>query len=476
MYPLSRTDTSAELEAFRGLTVIMSFVPTRSRSVVLVTMCAAMFLVQLDVTVVNIALPTIGTDLRTGLPQLQWVVDAYAVVLASLLLFGGALGDIAGHRRVVLWGFGLFGLASVGCALAGEASALIACRAVQGIGSALLLPGSLAVITAAYPGRREQAGALGVWAGVSALALPAGPLLGGLVVTAVGWRPLFWLNVPLVLVAMLACVRFVRAEAPTGRRRVDVPGVVTGAIALAAAVFAAIDAGNAGLSGRVLVALVIAVAAATSFVLVERRVSDPLLPPELFASRQFAGANLVAGAMNFVGLGTVLVATLYLQRVLALGASGAAVRMLPLFVPLSLLAPVTGRLVGRYGPRPLMAAGLVLGGLAMTNLLRVVPVSGYLTFVPTLVGLGAGMGLLTAAVVAAAVGGAPPDRAGVASGVNNTARQAGGALGVAVFGALAGEPSRASAFVGGLHVIGVIGAALWFAAVALTVYSVRAVK
>jgi len=435
---------------------------------VLLTMCAGMFLVQLDVTVVNVALPTIGAQLGAGLPALQGIVDGYSVVLAALLLAGGAIGDVLGHRRVVGWGFTVFGLASAGCALAPGTAVLIGFRVVQGLGAALVLPGTLAVITAVFPERREQARALGVWAGVSALALSAGPLLGGVLVTVGGWRVLFGLNVPLVAFALVAARRLVPASAPVPGRRIDVGGAITAAVALAAVVFGLIDSNP--------VAFAVAVPAVGALVFAERRAADPMLPPSLLRSRQFVGANLVAGAMNFAGLGMILVDTLYLQDVLGERPLAAALGLLPGFVPLAVLAPVTGRLAARYGPRPLMIAGLAVGAVAMLDLLRLGPASGYATFLPAWLGLGVGMGLLTAAVVAAAVGGVPPERGGVAGGVNNTARQAFGAIGVAVFGAVAGEPADHAGFLSGLHLLGVLGAGSWVVAIGVTLVSVRSAR
>ncbi|SEF32406.1 MFS transporter, DHA2 family, methylenomycin A resistance protein [Amycolatopsis pretoriensis] len=417
----------------------------------LFTMCAGMFLVQLDVTVVNVALPSIGTDLGAGLAALQWVVDGYAVVLAALLLTGGALGDVFGHRRVVLAGFALFGAASAACGVAGTAPWLVAARAGQGLGAALLLPGTLAVITNAYPGRAERARALGIWAGVSALALSAGPVLGGAVVAAAGWRPVFWLNVPIVLVAALATRRLV-PRGDRGPGRVDVGGIATAAPALGAGVYAVI--------GGSLVAGLVAVVLLAAFLVVEHRSAHPMLP--LDVARRTAAANFVAAAMNFAGIGAILVLTLYLQGVRHAGPLEAGLEVLPLFLPLSVLAPVAGRLAGRFGPRPPMVAGLALGALGMLNLLRLNGSSGYADLLPTLLGLGVGMGLLTTAVVTAAVAGIPPGRAGVASGINNTARQAGGALGVAVLGAE------------DLHVAGLIAAVLWLVAIGVTLTGVRA--
>ncbi|QYN20976.1 MFS transporter [Amycolatopsis sp. DSM 110486] len=428
------------------------------RPALLITLCTGMFLVQLDVTVVNVALPTLGEQLHAGLTALQWVVDGYSVVLAALLLAGGALGDVLGHRGVVLTGLAVFGVASAACGFAQSASWLIAARAVQGIGAALLLPGTLAVINQQCPDPSTRARALGIWAGVSALALPAGPLLGGVLVSLAGWRPVFLLNVPIVLAAALAVRKLVQPGARTPGR-IDLPGATTAALALGAGVYAVI--------GRQPVAAVIAVTAAATFVVVEHRSADPMLPLGLLKSRRTAGATTISAAMNFVGLGAVLVFTLYLQSVLHLKPLDAGLALLPLFLPLVLLGPFSGRLTAKLGPRPPIIAGLLLGAAGLSALLRVDTATTYPTLLPALLGLGAGMGLLTAAVVTAAVTDAPPERAGIAGGVNNAARQAAGALGVAVFGAVAGDPANHPAFVHGLHTLGVIAAALWLAAAAL---------
>ncbi|MEV4313601.1 MFS transporter [Actinocrispum sp. NPDC049592] len=440
--------------------------PPRSRSrengLLLVVMCVGMFLVQLDVTVVNVALPQIADDLHTGLQGQQWVVDGYAVVLASLLLAGGTIGDRYGHKRVVLTGLALFGAASLVCGVAPNVGLLIAGRALQGLGAALLLPGTLAVITRAFPDEKEQAHAVGIWAGVSALALPAGPLLGGALVSGVSWRAVFLINLPVIAVAFPAAIRLVRETVDKHPRRLDIPGMALATLTLAAVVYAVIT------SGPNTAVWVAAAASLAGFLLWERHTPDPLLPLPLLRHPAFAGPNLVAGAMNLVGIGTIFVATLYLQTVQHHSAIVAGAMLLPLFVPLAALAPVTGRLTGRYGPRLPMTGGLVLGILGSLALLGLSPTSSYGRLLPVLLGLGVGMGLLTAAVVAAAVRSVPPDRSGLASGVNNTARQTAGAIAVAAYGAIAGSPTDGAGFTSGLHTIGVIGAVAWAAALALT--------
>lgn len=438
---------------------------------VLTVMCAGMFLVQLDVTVVNVALPSIGVDLGAGLTGLQWVVDAYAVALAALLLTGGALGDRYGHRRVVLTSLAGFAVASAGCGLAPTTGVLVAARAVQGVAAALLLPGTLAVITRTFPGRAEQARAVGIWAGISALALPTGPLLGGLLVATTGWRGVFWINLPVIAVALVATLRLVPADVGTRLRRLDLPGASLAALTLAALIYAVIEVGT-GLGLAVWGAAVVAVLAGIAFLRVEARAAAPMLPLSLLRSSAFVGANAVAGLMNLVGIGTIFVTTLYLQGVQQHNSLAAGALLLPLVVPLAALSPVTGRLAARLGPAAPMSVGLVVGAIGSLGLLLVSPTSSYLMLLPALLGLGIGMGLLVAATVAAAMRSVPAERAGLASGVNNTARQAAGAVGVAIYGVLVGVPTAPAQFVTGLHHVGVLGAALWLCALVITVVTV----
>jgi DHA2 family methylenomycin A resistance protein-like MFS transporter len=396
---------------------------TRPR-VLLVALCAGYFLVLLDVTIVNVALPSLADDLGAGTAGLQWVVDAYAVTLASLLLVAGTLGDVLGHRRVVLVGLAAFGVASVACGIAPSTGVLVGARAVQGVGAALLLPGTLALIGDAHPGRAEQARAIGIWAAVGGAALPAGPLLGGALVEWVSWRAVFLVNLPVVLAVALVIARGV-PRTPRTDRPVDGAGSALAALTLGAVVYAVIgDSPAATVSGAV-----VAVAAAAAFVAVERRVAAPMLPLGLFSRPSFALANGAAAVMNLATLGMLFVVTLWLQGDQGRSPFAAGLALLPLFLPLSAVAPVAGRVIARTGPRPPMAAGLLVGaaGFALLG-------TDHLT--TALLLWGSGIGVLTPAVVAGALASVEPARAGLASGVNNTARQAGGAVGVAVYGAI----------------------------------------
>ena len=424
-------------------------------------MCVGYFLVLLDVTVINVALPQIGAGLGASVSGLQWVVDGYALALAALLLAGGTIGDLRGHKPVVLSGLAVFGVASLGCGLAPSTGVLIAGRAVQGIGAALLLPGTLAIISRSFPERGEQARAIGIWAGVGSAALPAGPLLGGLLVQGLGWRWVFFLNVPIVLIAGAIALRIVGAEADRGTGRLDRAGVVLGAVTLAAATFAVILAGHTRLGAATVVAIVIAVLALAGFLRTEHTAAEPMLPLPLFRRPAFSTANGVAAVMNLGTLGLLFLLTLFLQSVQHRSALGAGVAVLPLFLPLTVLSPIAGRVTARRGPKPMMLTGLLLAAIGVALTATWTADTAYPLLLPAMLGWGIGLGLLTPAVVAAAIGAAPPERSGLASGVNNTARQAGGVIGIAAYGAIAGQPAHTGHFLSGLHITGLITAGLF---------------
>jgi MFS transporter, DHA2 family, methylenomycin A resistance protein len=436
---------------------------TSSRTVVLVVMCVGYFLVLLDVTVVNVALPSIGKDLQAGVGGLQWVVDGYAIALASLMLAGGTVGDLHGHKRVVLAGLATFGLASLGCAVAPSTAALVVFRVLQGAGAALLLPGTLAVIANAFPERGEQARAIGIWAGIGSVALAAGPLLGGALIEGIGWRAVFYINVPIVVAAFVAAAAVVEESTDPQGRRLDAAGVAFGALTLAAIIFAIIEAGHGGSTALIVTGAIVGLTALGVLIAVERARDDPMLPLDLFRRVDFSAANAIAGAMNCGTLGLLFVLTLYLQRVQGRSALEAGLAVVPLFTPLSILAPIAGRLTAKVGSRWPMAAGLLIAAVGVAILATVGAHASFLAILPALLLWGIGMGILTPAVVAAAVGAVPGERSGLASATNNTARQAGGAIGIAACGALAGTPG-APGFLGGFHTVALAVAALFAAA------------
>jgi DHA2 family methylenomycin A resistance protein-like MFS transporter len=431
-------------------------------------MCVGYFLVLLDVTIVNVALPTIASGLGAGVASLQWVVDGYAIALASLMLAGGSIGDLHGHKRLVLAGLSAFGVASLACGAAPSAGVLIAARVLQGAGAALLLPGTLAIVTRAFPEPGEQARAIGVWAGIGSLALPAGPVLGGALTAAFGWRAVFLVNVPIVIGAILVARRVVRETGESSEGAVDAAGAILAAGILATATFAFVELGRGGRTPLVVSTFALSIACLVAFVVLERSAPHPMLPLALFRRPDFSAANAVAGAMNLATLGMLFVLTLYLQDVQGRSALAAGLALLPLFLPLSVLAPLAGRLTARLGPRLPMTAGLLTAAVGVGLLAGASADSAYSELLPALLLWGIGLGVLTPAVVAAAVRTVPAARAGLAAAVNNTARQAGGAIGIAAFGAIAGSAASTRSFVSGMHTSALIAVGLWVIASVVT--------
>lgn len=335
-----------------------------------------------------------------------------------------------------------------------------------------MLPGTLAVISHVYPEGSEQARAIGIWAGVGSAALAAGPLLGGLLVQLVSWRAVFLLNVPIALVAVTLAGYVVRERSGDARGHLDVSGAALAAVLLGCVTFAFIEGGRAGLGVPTLAAIAGALVSAGAFLARERRAEEPMLPLSLFRRPSFVVANSVAGAMNLVSLGLLFVITLYLQDVRHHSPLEAGLALLPLFAPLSILAPLGGRITARTGAKPPMLAGLVLAAIGVALLGLVNTTSSYETLLPALLLWGIGIAILTPAVVAAAVAAVPAERAGLASAVNNTARQAAGAIGIAAFGALAAAPAGQS-FITGLHAGAAVGTGLLLLAALGTVLLIR---
>lgn len=409
----------------------------RRRWTVLAVCALSMFLVGVDTTIVNVGLPEIGHGLDVGTRGLEWVVNAYTVVLAGLLIVSGALADRFGRRRVFQCGLLVFGLASLACALAPSLGVLVAARAVQGVGASMLSPVALAIVVNAMPDPRERARAIGVWASVFGLSMAAGPVTGGGLIAAFGWRSVFWINAPVVVAALVLVAVFVPESRAERARRLDLPGQVLLTVVLGLFVGVLIEGPGIGWASPVALTGYALIAAATAgFVLVELRRHEPLMDLGLFRRPPFATAVLGAMAV-FVALNvSLLLNTLYLQQ--ARGwtplASGAAT--LPMALGATLCAPWSGVLVGRLGPRrPLILAGtfLTAGGLCLTNLDQHTSVP--LILLAHLL-IGVGFGFANAPLTNTAVSGLPLSRAGVAGAITSTARQVGAAVGIALAGGL----------------------------------------
>ncbi|MGW7816940.1 MFS transporter [Streptomyces puniciscabiei] len=391
----------------------------------------------LDSTVVNVALPRIGEDLGASLAALQWTVNAYMVTLAGLILLGGSLGDHYGRRKIFLLGVVWFAAASLLCGLSPRPGILIAARALQGVGGALLTPGSLAIIQASFHSD-DRSRAVGLWSGFGGIGAAVGPFLGGWLVAGPGWRWVFLLNVPLALLCVPVAVRHVPESSDTGSRgRFDVLGATLGALALALLTYALIEA-RAGSLAVALTGLA-GVAAAVAFVQVERHRPDPMLPPDIFASRQFTAVNLVTLCVYAAFGGFFFLTALQLQVVAGYSPLAAGTALLPTTALMLLFSARSGALADRTGPRLPLTVGPLLCAAAMLLMLRVGRDADYLTDVlPALLVMGAGMVTLVAPLTATVLASVDTARAGLASGINNAAARAAGLVAVAALPLLAG--------------------------------------
>ena len=393
----------------------------------------------LDSTVVNVALPHIADDLGGGLSGLQWTLDSYLLTLSALLLLGGALGDEYGRRRMFVAGLVWFTVASVLCGIAPNIGALIAARALQGAGGALLVPGSLALITASF--RSEDHGsAIGAWSGLTGVATSIGPFLGGWLVDAVSWRLVFLINVPLAALALWVTLRHVpESHDPQAGERPDFFGAATATLGLAGVVFALIQGPAEGWSPFVILAGLVGAAALVAFPFVELRVRSPLVPLDIFNSRQFSGANGTTFVV-YAALGVALfLVVVELQTVLDYSALAAGAATIPITVLMLLLSPRAGRLSQRIGPRVPMTIGPLVVAAGLVLLAGIGPGTTYVTgILPGLVVFGLGLSLTVAPLTAAVMGSVEENHVGVGSGVNNAVARIAGLLAVAVLPALAG--------------------------------------
>jgi EmrB/QacA subfamily drug resistance transporter len=435
--------------------------PGRSaRRWILATCCLALFISTLDNTIANVALPSIGDDLGASGQALQWVVDAYVVVRGCLLLSAGALGDHYGRRRVFQLGLMGFGVGSLLCSLAPSANALIAARVLQALGGCFLVPSSLALITDAFPDPGERARAIGIWGATTGLSLGLGPVVGGGLVSAVGWRSVFWINIPIVALAVMLAARHVPESRESSPRRLDLVGQGLAIVLLFSLTSAFIESGERGWGQPLVLALLtLAGVALVVFLVVEAHRRQPLLEPGLFRSPPFSGAAIVATLAFVVFAGFLFVNQLFLQEVRGYSPVLAGLLLVPTTLGNVVLSPLSGRITADRGPRLpvtlaalLMVAGCVVLALAAADAPIPVLLAAYAA-------IGSGVGLVNAPITNAAVSGLPPDRSGVAGAVTSTFRQVGNALGVALLGSLAfsaaGGASRSDiagpGFVDGLH-------------------------
>lgn len=415
----------------------MTELGARRRILVLAICCLSLLIVGMDTTIVNVALPAIRIDLGVSVSGLQWTVDAYTVVLASLLILSGSTADRVGRRRTFQTGLLLFTVGSLACSLAPSLAWLVAFRMLQAVGGSMLNPVALSIITNVFTEPRERARAIGIWGGVVGLSFGLGPVIGGLLVETVGWRAIFWINVPIGIAAFVLAALFVPESRADRPRRVDPVGQVLIIGILGAVTYAIIDAPHSGwLAPQTGGLLVVGAVALAAFLGYERRRREPLIELGFFRSAPFTGATVIAVAVFATFGGFLFLSTIYLQDVRGLSALRAGAALLPVAVMTLVFAPLSGRLVGSRGPRiPLVVSGV---GLAAASILltRVHAHTAMAQVVGAYAVFGFGFGFANPPITNTAVSGMPREQAGVAAAIASTSRQVGATLGVAVFGAI----------------------------------------
>jgi EmrB/QacA subfamily drug resistance transporter len=441
-----------------------------------------LFMIMLDNTVVNVALPSIERDLHVKLSELEWIVTGYALTFAALLITGGKLGDLFGRRRTFVIGIAIFTLSSLACGLAPTASFLIGARIVQGIGAALMNPASLSIITATFP-PRERGQAIGIWAGVSAMALAIGPLVGGLIVDNINWNWIFFINVPVGVAGIIVSQLVIKESRDTSHEQsLDLPGLITSSAGLFALTYALIEGNRHGWTSPEIVGLFSAAALLlVGFVVLEHYQRLPMLDLSLFRNGSFAGSNIVAMLVSLGMFGVFFFVSLYIQNILGWTPTQAGASFLPMTLLIILVAPIAGKLSDRVGSRWLMGGGMTLVSISLLLYQRVGLHSTFWTLLPAMLLGGVGMAMTMSPMTAAAMSSVPVDKAGVGSGVLNSFRQLGGSLGIALMGAILASfvtvsplsPEAPQQFVNGLHAALAVAAVITFAAAIVAVVTVR---
>ncbi len=448
----------------------------------LVAVAFGLFMIMLDNTVVNVALKAIQDDLKISVSSLEWVVNAYFLTFAVLMLTGGKLADRYGRRRIFIAGLAVFTASSLACGLAPSGEMLIAARAVQGVGAAMMNPATLSIITTTFP-PKQRGMAMGIWVGVSAVALALGPITGGLLTEHAHWSWIFFINVPIGAAAIAAARVVIRESKDTSHeQRLDLPGLVSSGVALFALTYALIEANNKGwTSTEILSLFAVAAVGLAAFVALEHRQRLPMLDLSLFRNRTFTGANLTMLLVALSMFGVFFYVSLFVQGVLGYSPVQAGASFLPMTLCIIFFAPVAGRLSDRLGSRWLMGGGMLLvsASLALFSLLD--GGSTFWNLLPALLVGGAGMAMAMTPTTAAAMGSVAVDKAGVGSGVLNSMRQVGGSLGVAIMGAILGSyvsappasPAYPTQFVDGFQAALHVAAGIAFAAAVVALATVR---
>ncbi|HEV2635931.1 MAG TPA: MFS transporter [Actinocrinis sp.] len=460
----------------------------RRRLLVLAVCCMSLLIAGVDTTAVNVALPAIRRDLTASVSGLQWTVDGYTLAVAGFLMLAGSTADRIGRRRVFRFGVAMFTLGSLACSLAPGLSWLVAFRVVQGLGASMLNPVALSILTTTFTDRRERTRAIGVWSGTIGLSLALGPVVGGLLVGAAGWRSVFWINIPVGAAAFVLAGWFVPESRAAGARRADPVGQVLAVAVMVAIVGAIIEGARAGYGSPLIVGLfAVGISGAVMLVRYERRREQPLIDPAFFRSIPFTGAAFAAVAAFTAMAGFLFLNTLYLQDVRGYGALHAGLLTVPLAGATAISSPISGRITARYGPRPPLVAAGVLVAVSAVMLTMLTPATSLPVLLVAYALFGTGFGLVNTPITNTAVSGMPRSQAGVSAAIASTGRQIGNSLGVAVVGSIvtarAGGVSGGGSFSAASHlgfwvlagcgalvaVVGIVTTTRWAAASAARV-------
>jgi MFS transporter, DHA2 family, methylenomycin A resistance protein len=451
--------TKGQLETYFMRTIDNS---AKTKFLTLAAMSLGFGVVQLDVTIVNTALNSIGDSIGGGVSALQWVVSAYTIAFAALILTAGALGDRVGAKRIFMAGFAIFTCASLACALAPTIGILIAARTLQGLGAAILVPNSLALLNRSYREEAERGRAVGIWAAGASLALTFGPLAGGFLVAVAGWRSIFLVNLPIGIAGLWLTWRYATETTSSPARELDLPGQAAAIGALGCLAGAIIEGGALGWSNPwVLAGLAVSLVLVFLFILQEQRARQPMLPLSMFEHRLFAVSSLIGLLVNIAFYGLIFVLSLYFQRLNGFSALATGLAFLPMMgavLPANLLAANATK---RFGAPMTIAAGAAFAAIGCVALLGIDRGTNYWSMCVQLIAIGAGLGLLVPALTSALLGTVEKERSGIASGVLNATRQTGSVLGVALFGSLVGNTNT---FIPGARLSLIISAVVLFSA------------
>ena len=427
------------------------FKPSLHLRFIQIATCLGFVLVLIDVSVVNVALEALRTAFHADLTGLQWVVNAYALVFAALLLMAGALGDRMGAKRVFMAGFAIFTLASAGCGAASSLPSLIAWRLVQGLGAALLVPNSLSLLRQAFHDDQQRSRAIGWWGAGGGIALAAGPVIGGLLISALGWRSIFLINLPVGLIGLWMTYRYAPASPTQAGRSLDMPGQMTGAVTLATFTFALTQASSLGWrSPLILGTLLLSILLGAWFIWLEARHPSPMLPLALFRDAAVSSATVIGLIVNLVFYGMVFSFSLFFQSVQHRTPQQTGLAFLPMMAILMVMNIIAGRLVSRIGTRQLAVTGLLISAIGYLLMLPALAAQSYLPLVLPMLLAGSGIALTIPTITNATLAAVPNTQAGIASGLLNAARQLGGVIGVAIFGFFVRQ-GETTLFMHGMH-------------------------